>query len=107
MSFWNYLQLTREKKGYVGKKKMKDCKIFLQRTFYTDPPTLVDDFAKVKYCCGYGFNIKKDKRKIKQLLKQADWVKYSNLATHNCRHISMDHIKQCLLDNYISENGNT
>lgn len=89
------------KERLCGQEKMKDCKIFLQRTFYTEPPTLVDDFSKVKYCCGYGFIIKKDKKRIMQLLRNADWAKYSNLTTHNCRHISMDHIKQYLLDCYI------
>lgn len=99
-----YLELftvDQRKERLCGAEKMKTCKTFLQRTFYTDPPTLVDDFSKVKYCCGYGFIIKKDKQKIKKLFKQADWVKYSNLATHNCRHISMYHIKQFLIDNYI------
>ena len=100
----DYLELftvDQRKERLCGQEKMKDCKVFLQRTFYTDPPTLVNDFSKVKYCCGYGFIIKKEKRRIKQLLRNADWVKYSNLATHNCRHISMDHIKQYLLDSYI------
>lgn len=99
-----YLELftvDQRKERLCGAEKMKDCKIFLQRTFYTEPPTLVNDFSKVKYCCGYGFIIKKDKKIIKELLKNADWVKYSNLATHNCRHISMFHIKQYLLDTYI------
>lgn len=101
-----YLELftvDQRKERLCGQEKMKDCNIFLQRTFYTTPPTLVNDFAKVKYCCGYGFIIKKDKEKIIRLLNQADWAKYSNLATHNCRHISMDHIKQYLLDNYIAK----
>lgn len=101
-----YLELftvDQRKERLCGQEKMKGCKTFLQRTFYTDPPTLVNDFSKVKYCCGYGFIIKRDKKKIIQLLKQANWIKYSNLATHNCRHISMDHIKQYLLDNYINE----
>ena len=101
-----YLELftvDQRKERLCGQEKMKDCKTFLQRTFYTAPPTLVDDFANVKYCCGYGFIIKKDKEKIIELLDQADWVKYSNLATHNCRHISMDHIKQYLLDSHISK----
>jgi len=59
----------------------------------------VDDFSKVKYVCGYGILIKKDKKKIIKILNSIDWNKYSNLATHNCRHISMYHIKQALLDN--------
>jgi hypothetical protein len=49
--------------------------------------------------CGYGIIIKKEKRKIKSILAGIDWNKYSNLATHNCRHISMYHIKKALLDN--------
>lgn len=98
----NYFELFTvdlRKERLCGAEKMKVCNIFLQRTFYTDPPTLVDDFSKVKYGCGYGILIKKDKRKIISLLKNADWVKYSNLTTHNCRHISMYHIRQALLDN--------
>lgn len=97
-----YIELftvDQRKQRLCGAIKMKNCKIFLQRTFYTNPPMLVDDFSKVKYCCGYGINIKKDEVKIMEILRNADWVKYSNLATHNCRHISMYHIKQLLLDN--------
>lgn len=87
------------KERLCGAIKMKECNIFLQRTFFGTPPTLVSDFSQVKYSCGYGIIIKKNRRKIISLLKKADWVKYSNLATHNCRHISMYHIKQYLLDN--------
>lgn len=104
-----YIELftvDQRKERLCGQEKMKDCKIFLQRTFYTEPPCIVDSFSKVKYCCGYGFIIKKDKEKILNLLKKADWVKYSNLATHNCRHISMYHIKQFLLDRYILKQTN-
>lgn len=104
-----YIELftvDRRKERLCGAEKMKSCKIFLQRTFYTPTPTLVNDFSKVKYGCGYGFIIKKDKKTIKELFKNADWIKYSNLATHNCRHISMYHIKQFLLDNYILKQSN-
>lgn len=105
-----YLELftvDQRKERLCGAEKMKDCKIFLQRTFYAEPPKLVNDFSKVKYCCGYGFIIKKDKKVIKNIFNNADWVKYSNLATHHCRHISMYHIKQYLLDNYILKNAKT
>lgn len=101
--FIELFTVDQRKERLCGAEKMKDCKIFLQRTFYTDPPKLVKDFSKVKYCCGYGFIIKKNKKEIVDILNSADWVKYSNLATHNCRHISMNHIKQYLLDNYISK----
>jgi hypothetical protein len=87
------------KERLCGAEKMKDCNMFLQRTFYTHPPTLVDDFSKVKYGCGYGIIIKQEAERVKDILHSADWVKYSNLTTHNCRHISMYHIKQLLLDN--------
>lgn len=99
-----YIELftvDQRKERLCGAVKMKTCNTFLQRTFYTLAPTLVKDFSEVKYCCGYGINFKKNKREIIQVLKNTDWVKYSNLATHNCRHISMYHIRQAIIDNYI------
>jgi len=87
------------KERLCGMKKIIGCNTFLQRTYFNEPPKIVDDFSKVKYVCGYGILIKKDKKKIIKILNSIDWNKYSNLATHNCRHISMYHIKQALLDN--------
>lgn len=87
------------KERLCGMEKIGNCSTFLQRTYFNKPPTLVNDFSKVKYVCGYGINIKKDKARIRNILKNIDWNKYSNLATHNCRHISMYHIKLALLDN--------
>ncbi len=94
--------VDKRKERLCGARKMKDCNIFLQRTFFTTPPKIVNDFSKVKYGCGYGFIIKKDKKKIIQILHDADWIEYSNLAAHNCRHISMYHIKQLLLNSLIN-----
>jgi hypothetical protein len=91
--------VDQRKERLCGAEKMKDCNTFLQRTFFTEPPTIVNDFSLVKYTCGYGFIIKKYKREVMRILRNADWVKYSNLTTHNCRHISMYHIQQLLLDN--------
>jgi len=91
--------VDQRKERLCGVEKMKHCNIFLQRTFFKTPTKIVNDFSKVKYSCGYGFIIKKDKKKIMKILRNADWVKYSNLAIHGCRHISMYHIKQLLLDN--------
>lgn len=88
------------KERLCGMKKIDDCNTFLQRTYYGEHPVLVNDFSKVKYGCGYGILIKKDKREIKKVLRDINWDKYSNLAVHNCRHISMYHIKQALIDNY-------
>ncbi len=86
------------KERLCGMKKMSKCNTFLQRTYFNKPPVLVSDFSKVKYVCGYGIIIKKEKRKVKKILSGINWDKYSNLATHNCRHISMYHIKLALLD---------
>ena len=87
------------KERLCGMKKIDDCNTFLQRTYFNKPPTLVRSFSEVKYVCGYGIIIKKEKQRVKKIPKSIDWNKYSNLATHNCRHISMYHIKLALLDN--------
>lgn len=87
------------KERLCGMNKINNCDIFLQRTYFNNPPKIVKNFSNVKYGCGYGIIVKKDKRKIKKILKSIDWNNYSNLATHNCRHISMYHIKNALLDN--------
>lgn len=87
------------KERLCGMKKIDGCDTFLQRTYFNYPPSLVKNFSEVKYGCGYGILIKKDKQKILKILKSIDWNKYSNLATHNCRHISMYHIKLALIDN--------
>ncbi|MDP8233915.1 MAG: hypothetical protein P9M06_03830 [Candidatus Saelkia tenebricola] len=89
------------KERLCGMNRVDDCNVFLQRSYFKNPPSIVNNFSKVKYVCGYGIIIKKDKRKILSVLKKIDWNKYSNLATHNCRHISMYHIKKALLDHYV------
>lgn len=91
------------KERLCGAEKMNHADFFIQRTYYNDPPKLVKSFSKVKYVCGYGFIIKKDKEKIIDLLNKTDWNKYSNLAAHNCRHISMYHINKVLTDNGFSD----
>ena len=76
---------------------------FLQRTFYdNDPPRAVEKFSDVKYVCGYGFIVKRDAAQIRNIIDRTDWFRYSNLAAHNCHHISMYHIKQALNDGGIS-----
>jgi len=86
------------KERLCGQERMKDADYFLQRTFYDEAPKLVKDFREVRYVCGYGLIIKKDKKRITTLLNNTDWREYSNLAAHNCRHISMYHIRQVLTD---------
>jgi len=87
------------KERLCGMDRIDSCNTFLQRTYFANPPKLVNSFSKVKYVCGYGIIIKKENAKVRKILNSIDWNKYSNLATHNCRHISMYHIKQALLDN--------
>ena len=81
-----------------GHERMGEADWFLQRTFYGSPPKLVKDFKDVKYGCGYGIVIKKQYADVTDFLNRVDWTKYSNLAMHNCRHISMYHIRNALID---------
>ncbi len=86
------------KERLCGQRRLNEADCFLQRTFYTDPPLPVKTFDEVKYVCGYGIVIKKQKREVKRALYNIDWRDYSNLATHNCRHISMYHIEKAMTD---------
>ena len=97
--FVELFTVDKRKERLCGMNKINDTNIFLQRTYYGGAPKPVDDFSKVKYGCGYGVIVKKNRTKVIKILNSIDWDKYSNLAVHNCRHISMYHIKQALLDN--------
>lgn len=90
--------VDQRKERLCGQAKMGKADWFLQRTFYKDPPNLVKSFSQVRYVCGYGIIIKKARAEITRYLQQVDWHKYSNLAAHNCRHISMYHIERALID---------
>jgi len=86
------------KERLCGQKRLHEADFFLQRTFYSTPPTLVTSFDQVRYVCGYGIVIKRAKTKVLKILRNTDWRNYSNLAVHNCRHISMCHIRKALTD---------
>jgi hypothetical protein len=86
------------KERLCGQEKINQADYFLQRTYYSEPPSLVRSFSEVKYVCGYGLIIKKEKDSIVDILSSTDWTEYSNLAAHNCRHISMYHIEKALTD---------
>ena len=90
--------VDQRKERLCGQAKMGKADWFLQRTFYQEPPDLVKSFSQVRYVCGYGMIIKKAKSEITRYLRQVDWQIYSNLAAHNCRHISMYHIERALVD---------
>ena len=81
-----------------GQERFSEADWFLQRTFYNDPPSLVRKFSDVRYVCGYGIVIRKNKKAVAEFLRGIDWRDYSNLAAHNCRHISMYHIRQALTE---------
>ena len=90
--------VDQRKERLCGQSKMEQADWFLQRTFYHQPPHLVKSFSQVRYVCGYGLIIKKKKSDVTRYLRRVDWRKYSNLAAHNCRHISMYHIERALVD---------
>ena len=86
------------KERLCGQGRLKEADWFLQRTFYGEPPDLVRSFDEVRYGCGYGIVIKKRKSCVTEALRCADWCRHSNLAAHNCRHISMEHIRAALVE---------
>ncbi|MDE2937711.1 MAG: hypothetical protein OXR67_02150 [Chloroflexota bacterium] len=86
------------KERLCGQTRLREADWFLQRTYYGEPPTLVRDFDDVRYGCGYGIVLRKDHDLITSVLQETDWDSYSNLALHNCRHISMYHIRQAVID---------
>ena len=86
------------KERLCGQKRLHEANWFLQRTFYGDPPSLVRNFFEVRYRCGYGIVLKQAADSIAEVLRETDWHKYSNLAVHNCRHISMYHIREAVID---------
>ncbi len=97
-SYIELFTVDQRKERLCGHNRMHEADYFLQRTFYGEPPTLVKNFSDVKYVCGYGIVIKNNKSRVLEILNNTDWIDYSNLATHNCRHISMYHIQKALTD---------
>lgn len=90
--------VDKRKERLCGQTRLHEASFFIQRTYFGKPPGLVTDFNDVKYGCGYGIVIKKQKKQVIAALQSADWVKHSNLASHNCRHISMSHIRDVLIE---------
>lgn len=86
------------KERLCGQNRLHEADWFLQRTYFGDQPVPVRDFDSVRYGCGYGIVIKRETEDITRLLFATDWDRYSNLALHNCRHISMYHIRQAIVD---------
>ena len=95
--------VDQRKERLCGQEKMDKADFFIQRTFYNETPKLVKNFSDVKYTCGYGIILKKKKKLIKKILSETNWEKHSNLAAHNCRHISMYHIIKALIEGGLDE----
>lgn len=81
------------KERRCGLKYMDDYDFFLQRSFFSKQPKVVKAFSEVNYVSGYGFIVKKDKKKIIDILNNTDWTKYLTLTIHNVSHLSMYSIK--------------
>ncbi len=90
--------VDQRKERLCGQERMSEADWFLQRTFFADPPRLVRCFSEVRYVCGYGIVIHKAHDLVTKILNGTDWRDYSNLAAHNCRHISMYHIRRALTE---------
>jgi hypothetical protein len=91
------------KKRECGKEWIFDKKAnhYIASTFFKDN-CAVDSFDKVKYKSGVAIIYKtQDKiilKKLENLIKNADWKKYSSLATNGCYHIGKSHIYKLLKD---------
>ena len=98
MNYKNVAGLSDSEFGefYLG--NMKDYDFFLQRSFFSKPPKTVKKFSDVNYVSGYGFIVKKQKRKIMKILNNTDWRKHCTLTVHNVSHLSMYHIRNALAE---------
>lgn len=80
----------------LGRGRKYDC--FIASTFYRSV-SIVNKFEDVLYGSGYGLIIKKEKRKIMNLLKETDWLEYCSDATNHCKHLRMYYLRKLLGDN--------
>lgn len=77
----------------------KKANFYLSSTFFKEN-AVVKDFSQVKYKSGVAIIYKDEapKEKLDRLFLNANWNKYSSLATNGCRHIGKSHIFQLLAD---------
>lgn len=81
----------------------KRANFYLSSTFFKQN-AVVNDFSQVKYKSGvaiiYNENLdSKHTKKLDSIFKNANWNKFSSLATNGCRHIGKSHIFQLLESN--------
>lgn len=68
---------------------------------------MVSDFSQVKYKSGIAIIYQNQnlKNKLDKFFLNANWLKYSSLATNGCRHIGKSHIFKLLQDeNFLKKN---
>ena len=77
----------------------KKANFYLSSTFFKEN-SVVKEFSEVKYKSGVAivYNENANKKELDKLFLNADWKKYSSLATNGCRHIGKSHIFQLLKD---------
>ena len=77
----------------------KKADFYLSSTFFKEN-AVVKDFSQVKYKSGVAiiYNDNAPKEKLNELFLNADWIRYSSLATNGCRHIGKSHIFQLLAE---------
>lgn len=77
----------------------KKANFYLSSTFFKEN-AVVKDFSQVKYKSGVAiiYNDNAPKEKLNELFLNADWIRYSSLATNGCRHIGKSHIFQLLAE---------
>ncbi|MDO4673715.1 SAM-dependent methyltransferase [Campylobacter sp.] len=75
----------------------KKANFYLSSTFFKEN-AVVKDFSQVKYKSGVAiiYNDNAPKEKLNELFLNADWIRYSSLATNGCRHIGKSHIFKLL-----------
>lgn len=94
------------KQRECGKKWIYDKKanFYISSTFHIKN-RVVKNFEDIKYksgiCVVYNTKNQKMIAKLNKIFVNADWIKYSSLATNSCRHIGKNHIYKLLFDNGI------
>lgn len=81
----------------------KKANFYLSSTFFKEN-AVVKDFYQVKYKSGIAiiYNENAPKKQLDELFLNANWIKYSSLATNGCRHIGKSHIFQLLAESGFS-----
>ncbi len=90
--------INRQPGKRCGQKRLKEAHCFLERTFFTRVPKLVLRLDQIKHQGCIGIVIKRDKAKVLHVLRNTDWMQYSNLALNHSRHIGITHVRQALTD---------